>query len=55
MTRHPILISEKATINESVVLFNQHKLSCFPVIDEKNNPVGVLSWRDIFKALERKI
>jgi acetoin utilization protein AcuB len=55
MTRHPEVISNKASINEAVILFNKHKLSCFPVVNEKHNPVGILSWRDIFKALEREI
>jgi acetoin utilization protein AcuB len=55
MTRHLISINDKAAINEAIMLFNKHNLSCFPVIDGKNNPVGILSWRDIFKALEREI
>lgn len=55
MTRHPIVINHKATMNEAITLFNKHKLSCFPVVNEKHNPVGILSWRDIFKALEDEI
>ncbi len=54
MTRHPVVIKEKASMAQAISLFNQHKLSCFPVVTEKNNPVGILSWRDIFKELEKK-
>ncbi|MFK7794796.1 MAG: CBS domain-containing protein [Gammaproteobacteria bacterium] len=52
MTRNPVAIHEEATMNEAIILFNKHKLSCFPVINKKQNPVGILSWRDIFKSLE---
>ena len=55
MTRHAVTISDKATMNEAVILFNKHKFSCFPVVNEKLTPVGILSWRDIFKELEQKI
>jgi len=54
MARHPVAINHKATVNEAIILFNQHKFSCFPVVDEKNTPLGILSWRDIFKILERE-
>lgn len=54
MSRHPITIDENASINAAIILFNKHKLSCFPVINAQHNPVGILSWRDIFKALEKQ-
>lgn len=53
MTRNPVVIHDNANVNEAIILFNKHKLSCFPVINQKQNPVGILSWRDVFKALER--
>ena len=34
-------------------VFNQHNISCIPVVNESGKPVGVLSWRDIFKAIEQ--
>ena len=54
MSRHPITIDADASINTAIILFNKHKLSCFPVINAQHNPVGILSWRDIFKALEKQ-
>lgn len=54
MSRHPITIDADASIHTAIILFNKHKLSCFPVINAQHNPVGILSWRDIFKALEKQ-
>jgi len=34
---------------KAIGLFNQHKISCLPVINERGEPVGIVSWRDIFR------
>ena len=51
MTRNPIALNESAQLGEAVELFNQQKISCIPIINLDNVPVGVLSWRDIMRAL----
>jgi acetoin utilization protein AcuB len=53
MTRKPICISPEANIYDAISLFNQNRLSCLPVVDIEQKPVGILSWRDIFKAIEK--
>lgn len=50
MTRKPISISPSANIYDAIELFNQHKISCIPVVENKI-PVGILSWRDIIRFL----
>ncbi len=53
MTRRPIALHESAQLGEAVELFNQHKISCIPIVNHDEIPVGILSWRDIMKALIR--
>ncbi len=54
MTRKPITLSPKAGIDEAIEVFNNHKISCIPVVDEERKPVGILSWRDLLKAVKEK-
>jgi len=54
MTRKPVTLSLKAGIYEAIEVFNNHKISCIPVVDEEHKPVGIISWRDILKAIEAK-
>lgn len=51
MTRKLISLNENGTIKEAVEIFNQNKISCIPIINDAGKPVGILSWRDIMKAL----
>lgn len=53
LTRKLITLLADATIYDAITLFNQHNISCIPVVNESGKPVGVLSWRDIFKAIEQ--
>lgn len=52
MTRPAITLPATAQIHEAVSLFNRHGISCIPVVDGDNKPVGIVSWRDILKAIE---
>ena len=52
MTRRPITLTPKAEIFDAVKIFNNHNISCIPVINKERRPVGIISWRDILKALE---
>jgi CBS domain-containing protein len=40
-----------ATISDAVNLFNTHKISCIHVVDNEFRPLGIVSWRDILKAV----
>ncbi len=55
MTRNPITINEDAAITEAVQLFNSNNISCIPVIDKNQKPVGIISWRDIIRLLFENI
>lgn len=51
MSRKPISIKPDANIYKALEIFEQHNVSCIPVIDDDAIPVGIISWRDIVKAL----
>lgn len=55
MTRKPIAIRMDNSPLEAMRLFVDKKISCLPVIDENNSVVGILSWRDIFKAIFQSV
>ena len=53
MTRKPIALNESALVKDAVVVFNQNKISCIPIVDKASKPVGILSWRDIMREIGR--
>jgi len=53
MSRHLITLNPNAEIYEVINVFNNQGISCIPIINEENNPVGIISWRDILKHLSR--
>lgn len=51
MTRQPISLNENANAREAIKVFNENKISCIPIVNDKNQPVGIISWRDIMREL----
>lgn len=51
MSRHPVVLQEDASVADAIELFNTCNVSCLPVVNDKNRPVGIVSWRDILKNL----
>ncbi len=51
MTREPVTLHANAEIQEAIKVFNQHNISCIPIINETHQAVGIISWRDILKFL----
>src|SRR5450755_1770774 len=51
MTRNPISLHPEASVLDAVNMFNTHRVSCIPIVNIDRQPVGILSWRDILKAL----
>lgn len=51
MTRHPITLRPHSTISEAANLLLAHRISCVPLVDDEFRPVGIVSWRDLIKAL----
>ncbi|WP_020207778.1 CBS domain-containing protein [Gilvimarinus chinensis] len=55
MARHPKAVSVEASVAAVVELFNAHPISCIPVVNENNEPVGIISWRDVMRALGERM
>ncbi|MEE4246541.1 MAG: CBS domain-containing protein [Kangiellaceae bacterium] len=53
MSRDLITIAPDETVYGAIALFNQHGVSCLPVVDQNEHPLGIVTWRDIFKEIER--
>ncbi len=54
MTRKPVVVRPQDSIYDAIELINKHGVACLPVVDAENRPVGILTWRDIFRALGAK-
>jgi acetoin utilization protein AcuB len=55
MTRNPVSLHPEASVLDAVNLFNTHRVSCIPIVDNNQHPVGILSWRDLLKSLASKL
>ena len=52
MSRRPITLRPEADLADAQQLLVEHRISCLPIVDELFRPVGILSWRDLIKALK---
>ncbi len=52
MTRNPITLGVNAEIDQAIEIFNNHIISCIPIIDDEQKLVGIITWRDILKTLK---
>ena len=55
MSRDPITLSPTAGIYDAIRIFNSHTISCIPIIDNEQRPVGIISWRDILKEIIHRV
>lgn len=51
MTRKPITLPPEARITDAANLLLGQRVSCIPIVDENSKAVGMVSWRDVLKAL----
>jgi acetoin utilization protein AcuB len=54
MTRHPTMLHPENTALSAVDIMYETGHSCLPVVDDKNRPIGIVSWRDILKIIRAK-
>ena len=54
MSRRLITVQEDTSIFEVIDLLCNNKISCLPVVDANQNLKGILSWRDILRAIGNK-
>lgn len=53
MTRTIITATPELTIKEALIWFDDHHISCLPVISPDNHVLGIISWRDLIKVLAK--
>ncbi|HEY3487912.1 MAG TPA: CBS domain-containing protein [Gammaproteobacteria bacterium] len=51
MSTDLIVLPNSACVGDAVNTFNSHSISCIPVVDHRQKPVGIISWRDILRIL----
>lgn len=49
MSRKPLTLGPEASVSAAVDLMLTHRISCVPVVDPAQRPLGIVSWRDILK------
>lgn len=54
MTRNIVTIKSYQTLNEAVLLLYDNHISCLPVVNKEDLPVGIITWRDLLKVLALK-
>ena len=52
MTSKTITLAPDAEVFDAIHIFNNYDVSCIPVVDDKGIPVGIISWRDIIRAIK---
>ena len=55
MTRNPVTIAEDAPLAEAIDALLLHRISCLPVLDLRGHLVGLLTLRDVLKAVARSL
>ncbi len=51
MTRKPISVSKEATIQKAAETLLANNISCLPVTHEDGTIVGIMTWKDVMRAL----
>ena len=51
MSRKPVTLRADDRVAAAMDLFLQKSISCVPIVDEHNRPVGIVSWRDILRVV----
>ena len=51
MSRRPFSLNPDDHIKKAIELFHQQMISCIPIVDDNQIPIGVVSWRDIIRVI----
>jgi acetoin utilization protein AcuB len=55
MTRKPISIDVNGSVLTAIRLFIDERISCLPVLNGDGTVAGILTWRDILKAIAASV
>jgi acetoin utilization protein AcuB len=51
MSHHPLTLKIDAPVTAAIDLLVANGFSCVPVVDDGFRPLGIVTWRDLLKAL----
>lgn len=49
-----IVLGIDATIGDALEIFSRHTISCIPIVGDNYEPLGIVSWRDILRAIPKE-
>lgn len=52
MNRSLVTLPVTAGLADAIRAFNREGVSCIPVVDADQRPLGILTWRDVMRALD---
>lgn len=55
ISKKVVSITELTSFSKAIKIFHDNGVSCLPVVDNNNCPIGIITWRDIIRFLYRKI
>lgn len=55
ISKKVIAVKQFSSFKEAIKIFHKHNVSCLPVINTHNQPVGMVTWRDIVSWLYGKV
>lgn len=55
MTRHPLTLHPEAPVTEAIDLLCTRGISCVPIVDAHQRPLGIVSWRDLLGQMRRML
>ena len=53
MNRALVTLRPDEDLQSAIRQLNEHRVSGLPVINDKNQPLGILTWRDILRQAEK--
>jgi len=51
MTRKLVTVSREATVEDAAQVMLENHVSCLPVVTEDRRAAGIVTWRDLMRAL----
>jgi acetoin utilization protein AcuB len=51
MSRNLITAGPDTLLDDAIQVVLEHDISCLPVVDEQQHPLGIITWRDILRLL----
>jgi len=51
MTRKPVFVMADARIDDAAAIVLEDNVSCLPVVNAASHPIGLVTWKDLLRAL----